>query len=194
MHSKLLNKINVLNMKRFIAALTISRIVMGPLIFFTIIFEFFLASLCIIVLSGISDFFDGFLARKYSLTTLQGKILDPIADKILITFSLIGISLYLQSLFTGCLCAFIIAREIWVSGLRDYNSATGNLNATEVTFLAKFKTTFQILTICLYLVGLFLNESLILFLSDWVLFIAALITIKTGLDYSNKTNIFGNKK
>ena len=91
-----------------------------------------------------------------------------------------------------CLCAFIVSREIWVSGLRDYNSSVGNLNATKVTFLAKFKTTFQIFTICLYLVGLFLNESLILFLSDWVLFIATLITIKTGLDYSYKTDIFGN--
>ena len=145
------------------------------------------------ILSGMSDYLDGYLARKYSLTTLQGKILDPIADKILITFSLIGIAVYLDSLFIGFLCAFIISREIWVSGLRDYNSSTvGNLNATKVTFLAKFKTTFQIFTICLYLVGLFLNESLILFLSDWVLFIATLITIKTGLDYSYKTNIFGN--
>jgi len=165
---------------------------MGPAIFFTIIFEFFLASIFIMILSGMSDYLDGYLARKYSLTTLQGKILDPIADKILITFSLIGIAVYLDSLFIGFLCAFIVSREIWVSGLRDYNSSVGNLNATKVTFLAKFKTTFQIFTICLYLVGLFLNESLILFLSDWVLFIATLITIKTGLDYSYKTDIFGN--
>ena len=91
------------------------------------------------ILSGVSDFLDGFLARKYNLTTLQGKILDPIADKVLITFSLIGIAIYLQSLFIACLSAFIIAREIWVSGLRDYNSSVGNLKSTEVTFLAKIK-------------------------------------------------------
>ncbi len=68
----------------------------------------------------------------------------------------------------------------------------GNLKSTEVTFLAKIKTTLQISTICSYLVGLFLNEALIIFLSDWALFIATLVTIKTGLDYSYKTNIFGN--
>ena len=184
---------NILNMKRFITSLTISRILMSPLIFFTIIYEFFFVSLFIMILSGVSDFLDGFLARKYNLTTLQGKILDPIADKVLITFSLIGIAIYLQSLFIACLSAFIIAREIWVSGLRDYNSSMGNLKSTEVTFLAKIKTTLQIATICFYLVGLLLNQSLIIFLSDWILFIATLITIKTGLDYSFKTNIFGNR-
>ena len=144
------------------------------------------------ILCGVSDYLDGFLARKYNLTTLQGKILDPIADKILITFSLIGIAIHLQSLFIACLSAIIIAREIWVSGLRDYSSSMGNLKSTEVTFLAKIKTTLQISTICSYLVGLFLNEALIIFLSDWALFIATLVTIKTGLDYSYKTNIFGN--
>ena len=46
---------------------------MGPAIFFTIIFEFFLASIFIMILSGMSDYLDGYLARKYSLTTLQAK-------------------------------------------------------------------------------------------------------------------------
>ena len=108
-------------------------------------------------LSYIDDFkwnyrlFRWILARKYNLTS-HGKILDPIADKILITFSLIAISIYLDSFFVACLSALIISREIWVSGLRDFNSATGNFGATDVTFLAKFKTTFQILTIFLYLI------------------------------------------
>lgn len=164
---------------------------MGPVIFFLIILEFFFTSLILMTLSGITDYLDGFLARKYNLTSLHGKILDPIADKILITFSLIAISIYLDSFFVACLSALIISREIWVSGLRDFNSATGNFGATDVTFLAKFKTTFQILTIFLYLIGFSVNNSLIIFLSDWILFIAALITIKTGLDYTQKTNMLG---
>lgn len=162
---------------------------MGPVIFFTITFELFLTSIFIMILSGVSDYLDGFLARKYNLTSINGKILDPIADKILITFSLLGIAIYLNSFFVACLCAFIISREIWVSGLREFNYAIGNSNATDVTFLAKLKTTLQILTISIYLIGLYLNNSLILFLSDWFLFIATLITIKTGIEYGHKTKI-----
>ena len=177
----------------FINFLTILRILLGVVIFLMLTkSDLYLPALIIFFIAGITDYFDGYLARKYQVVSTFGEILDPIADKVLITFSLIGIAIYLQSLFIACLSAFIIAREIWVSGLRDYNSSVGNLKSTEVTFLAKIKTTLQIATICFYLVGLLLNQSLIIFLSDWILFIATLITIKTGLDYSFKTNIFGN--
>ena len=121
-------------MKKFILWITLSRIILGPLIFIAIIFELFFLSLFLIILSGVSDFLDGYLARKFNATSDIGKILDPIADKILICFSLIAITILLESNYIAFLSSIIIAREIWVSGLRDYNSLIGNIGATEVTF------------------------------------------------------------
>tara|TARA_B100002019_G_C20990991_1_gene460566 strand:+ start:25 stop:570 length:546 start_codon:yes stop_codon:yes gene_type:complete len=181
-------------MKKFILWITLSRIILGPLIFIAIIFELFFLSLFLIILSGVSDFLDGYLARKFNATSDIGKILDPIADKILICFSLIAITILLESNYIAFLSSIIIAREIWVSGLRDYNSLIGNIGATEVTFLAKSKTALQIITVCSYLFGLLISNALIIFLSDWFLFISALITVKTGLDYSSKSNIFRSNK
>ena len=177
-------------MKKFILLITLSRILFAPLIFISIIFELYLLGLMLMLLSGVTDFLDGFLARRNNLTSDLGRILDPIADKILICFCLIAISISLNSIFIAFSSAVIIAREIWVSGLRDFNSLTSNSSATEVTFLAKSKTSLQIITICMYLIGLLINNALIIFLSDWILFISVLITIKTGLDYSSKSKIW----
>lgn len=181
-------------MKKIILWITLSRILFGPLLFITIISELFLISLLLIVISGISDFLDGFLARKLNLTSDLGRVLDPIADKILICFSLIAITILLKSYFIAFLSSIIIAREILISGLREFNSYIGSSNATEVTFLAKSKTTLQIITISAYLTGLLVNNALIIFLSDWILFISALVTIKTGLDYISKSMILWSKK
>ena len=176
-------------MKRFILLITLSRILFAPLIFISIIFELYLLGLMLMLLSGITDFLDGFLARRNNLTSDLEDI-DPWLTKILICFCLIAISISLNSIFIAFSSAVIIAREIWFLGLRDFNSLTSNSSATEVTFLAKSKTSLQIITICMYLIGLLINNALIIFLSDWILFISVLITIKTGLDYSSKTKIW----
>jgi len=73
-----------------------------------------------------------------------------------------------------------------VSALRDYASSINNSTVTSVTFLAKIKTTFQFLAISLYIVGLALDNALIIFIAGFVLFVALLLSIKTALDYSIK--------
>ena len=72
--------------------------------------------------AGLTDYFDGLLARKYNSSSQIGEILDPIADKILIIFLYFGLALNLSSYLIGFSGALIITREIWVSALRDYNS------------------------------------------------------------------------
>ena len=70
--------------------LTYFRIIAGPIIFFLIVvFQSFGIALFILILASVSDYWDGYLARKYSLTSVLGAVLDPIADKILITFVLV---------------------------------------------------------------------------------------------------------
>lgn len=172
-------------MNYFIQFLTYFRILIAPVIFLLIsLYNFYGWALFLFFLASFSDYFDGFLARKYRLESTIGAVLDPIADKILITFLILGLSIELSSLFIGMVGGLIIAREFWVAALRDLNARHGASDAMKVTFLAKIKTTIQFLTFSLYLFGLLAHNSLILFISDFFLLLALTITIQTGITYT----------
>jgi CDP-diacylglycerol--glycerol-3-phosphate 3-phosphatidyltransferase len=141
-------------------------------------------ALVLFFLAGVTDYFDGYLARKYNAVSQLGEILDPIADKILILFVLFGLAINLSSYLIGFIGAIIITREIWVGALRDLNARNGNSNATKVTFLAKIKTTIQIFTISIYLLGLAFNNMLLIIIADVFLFISLFVTVYTGLIYT----------
>ncbi|MBT7276578.1 MAG: CDP-diacylglycerol--glycerol-3-phosphate 3-phosphatidyltransferase [Woeseiaceae bacterium] len=175
-------------MNNFIQMLTYFRIIAGPIIFFLIVvFQSFGIALFILILASVSDYWDGYLARKYSLTSVLGAVLDPIADKILITFVLLALVLALDSIFIASLGCVILAREFWVGALRDFNARNGNEAATTVTFLAKIKTTMQLLSFCWILTGLYFNNALMIFLGNFFLFLALIITMQTGLSYTIAT-------
>ena len=175
-------------MKLFINFLTISRILLGPIIFILILYwEAFMVSLFLFIFASISDYLDGYLARKYNLVSLMGSVLDPIADKILITFMIVALALSLESFLIAFLGCVILAREFWVAALRDFNARTENINATQVSFMAKIKTTIQLSAIGCYLFGLALNNYLLIFLADFILFAAFIVTLQTGLVYTAKT-------
>ena len=175
-------------MLTFINILTLSRITLAALIFILLISPdgYFLA-LALFFLAGITDYFDGYLARKYNAVSQLGEILDPIADKILILFVLFGLAINLSSYLIGFLGAVIITREIWVGALRDLNARNGKSNVTKVIFLAKIKTTVQLFTIFVYLLGLALNNMLVLIIGDILLFISFFITLYTGFIYTVNT-------
>jgi CDP-diacylglycerol--glycerol-3-phosphate 3-phosphatidyltransferase len=141
-------------------------------------------ALVLFFLAGITDYFDGYLARKYNAVSQLGEVLDPIADKILILFVLFGLAINLSSYLIGFIGAVIITREIWVGALRDLNARNGRTDATKVTFLAKIKTTVQLFTIAIYLFGLTINNMLIIVIADILLFISLFITLYTGLIYT----------
>ena len=94
------------------------------------------------------------------------KFLIPIADKILIVFILIGLSVELDSQLMALLSSLIIAREIGVAALRDYSARNNLSERTKVTFLAKAKTSIQLLTIGLYLLALAISFNLLIVISD----------------------------
>ena len=137
--------------------------------------------------AGITDYLDGFLARKYNASSQIGEILDPTADKILIIFLFFGLALNLSSYLIGFAGALIITREIWVSALRDYNSRNNNSNATKVIYIAKIKTTIQIFTISIYLFALAFNFMLLILVADVFLILSTLITLYTGYIYMANT-------
>ena len=158
-------------MQIFINFLTISRILLGIIVFLLFVLtDFYLISLILFMLAGVTDYLDGYLARKYNYVSVIGEILDPIADKILIVFLLFAISIMLSSIYVGFASSIIISREIWVGALRDFCARNQIVNSTKVTFLAKVKTTIQLFSITLYLLALALNNMLLV-LIEHVLFL-----------------------
>ena len=175
-------------MNHFIQSLTYFRIFVAPIIFILItMFNLYGWALFLFFLASISDYWDGFLARKYKLESTFGAVLDPIADKVLATFLILALTLELSSIFIGMAGGIMLVREFWVGALRDLNARQNNSDATKVTLLAKIKTFIQFLTFSLFLLGLVLNNSLILFISNFLLFLALIITLQTGLSYTMST-------
>lgn len=147
----------------------------------------YLPALILFFLAGLTDYFDGYLARKYNAVSQIGEVLDPIADKILILFTLFGLAINLSSYLIGFIGSIIVTREIWVGALRDLNARNGQSDLTKVTFLAKIKTSIQLFTLSVYLFGLTINNMLIIIIGDMLLFISLFITLYTGFIYSLNT-------
>jgi len=175
-------------MKFFINFLTFFRLFSGPIIFAMLLLSFHPAiAFILFVIASLSDYFDGYLARKYSLESTLGEVWDPIADKILTIFLIITLILYFKSPYIAIVGAVILSREFWVSALRDLNARNNHADATKVTFLAKLKTSSQFLTFGSFLFGILINNSLIIFLSNIFLFVAMILSLQTALDYTKAT-------
>jgi CDP-diacylglycerol--glycerol-3-phosphate 3-phosphatidyltransferase len=137
-------------------------------------------ALVLYVVAAITDWLDGFLARRMNLGSDLGRMLDPIADKLLVGALLITFAWTRDfSAWELPAAIAILIREIFVSGLREY---LGNRSVTvPVTFLAKWKTTFQLVALFFVIVdGLLPSFG---FISGGQLWIAALLTDWTGWQY-----------
>jgi len=153
-------------------------------------------------IAAITDFFDGYIARKFNLVTSLGKLLDPLADKILVCSGFIYISVIsaTNSDITACplwVTCLILGREFMVTGLRQIAVEQGEVLAADN--LGKWKTTFQLIFQIGVLVqlsyGLYGDEMLLIykpfaFLSDPAhylvpvsLWIALALTLISGANY-----------
>lgn len=172
--------------------LTYGRILAVPLIVLCFFMEGRLSSsdfarwlaLGIFTVASLTDFLDGYLARKWQQMSNIGKMLDPIADKLLVSVILLLLaaegSIAGWALWAGVI---ILCREILVSGLREYLAALQV--SVPVTMLAKWKTTIQMVAIGLLLAGP-AGDKILPYTSEAgivMLWIAAIITLITGWDY-----------
>ena len=165
--------------------LTFARVILAIIIFaFLAIENHYLLALVLFFIAGLTDYFDGFLARKYNASSQIGEILDPLADKILIIFLFFGLAVNLSSFLIAFAGSLIVTREIWISALRDFNARNNNANATKVIYIAKIKTTIQLFTILVYLIALAFNKMLLIIFGDIFLVISVLITLYTGYIYT----------
>jgi CDP-diacylglycerol--glycerol-3-phosphate 3-phosphatidyltransferase len=104
-----------------------------------------LAAFAAFVIAAVTDFFDGWLARRLGAVSVWGAILDPIADKVLICAAVLGLLALAASPALVIPAALILFREFAVSALREVTAGKGV--ALPVTLLAKWKTTFQLVAL-----------------------------------------------
>ncbi|MEI4196788.1 CDP-diacylglycerol--glycerol-3-phosphate 3-phosphatidyltransferase [Roseovarius sp. E0-M6] len=204
--------------------LTILRLVAAPAI--AVMFLYFNRpwadwfALVLFVSAAITDWIDGYLARSWKQETKLGAMLDPIADKAMVVIALMVIVGYSSmSPWLVLPATFILFREVFVSGLREYlGDVAGTL---KVTKLAKWKTTAQMVAIaCLFAQGVFehyfgmsvfgMDNAMVLDILQgreedvlglwwkmegmiwagrlglWLLWLAAALTVLTGIDYFAK--------
>lgn len=179
-------------MKIFVLALTISRITLSPLIFiFSIFFEYYWTSFFLFNLIALTDFLDGRLARDFNVESRLGAILDPIADKVLLVFVIISIIILSDNNFISFVAAFMLARELWVSGLRELASSEDKSVATKVSFTAKSKTAIQFIALSMYLFAQATGIALMNFIASFFLFLALLLSYKSAITYT--LNVFSQK-
>lgn len=141
-------------------------------------------SLGLFVLASISDFLDGYLARIWDQTSNIGRMLDPIADKLLVASVLLLLAADRTIAgWTIWAAIIILCREILVSGLREYLAALKV--SVPVTRIAKWKTTIQMVAIAFLLAGPSGDKVLphTTEIGITLLWVAALFTIYTGYDY-----------
>jgi CDP-diacylglycerol--glycerol-3-phosphate 3-phosphatidyltransferase len=175
-------------MQKLVLSLTLFRILAAPFIFISAIFlENYWLSFWLFNIAALTDYFDGKLARTYQVESRLGAILDPIGDKLLVLFAIITVVVFTQDIYVALMGAFILAREFWVSALREYASAQNNSKATTVTFMAKTKTTVQFIALSMYFLGSAADLALMTFLASFVLFIAVLLALKSAIDYTQNT-------
>ncbi len=169
--------------------LTISRIVAVPVIMALLMSEsrlFTFMAAVLFSLASITDYFDGYLARTRGLETTLGKIIDPMADKLLVSSTLV--MLVSLGFMPGWIACIIIGRELAVTGLRCVLVENGQDVAA--SWLGKYKVGFQIaaiipLTLHYAYLGINFNAIGIFFLYGALLF-----TIWSGLDYFIKARKF----
>lgn len=137
----------------------------------------------IFFIAGISDWLDGYLARKMQLETAFGAFLDPVADKVMVAIVLVLIVQQQANPYLALPAAIIIGREITIASLREWMAEIGQRGKVKVTELGKLKTTAQMLAIGLLLyredfLGIPINS-----IGYVLLYIAAALTLWSMVKY-----------
>ena len=144
-------------------------------------------ALALFVIASLTDFADGYIARKYNLITNFGKFMDPLADKILTISGMI--CLIELGRIPSWIVVIIVAREFIISGFRLVAAENGVVIAAN--YWGKFKTTFQMIMIILMI----MNSPQLQILTDIVMWIALALTLISLWTYimANKQVLAGEK-
>ena len=150
------------------------------------------AAAFIFILAAVTDWLDGWIARRYHLYSAFGAFLDPVADKLMVAVSLFLIVQDNPTMGMAIWAAVIVGREIAVSALREWMAELGQRATVKVAALGKIKTIVQMVALsCLLYASTPGSQQLsdiwmgrwVFVLGDWLLAIAALLTLWSGIQY-----------
>jgi CDP-diacylglycerol--glycerol-3-phosphate 3-phosphatidyltransferase len=132
-------------------------------------------------LASLSDWLDGYLARRLNQTSEFGAFLDPVADKLLVVTVLIMLVGELNPLLAPTIV--IIAREVLISALREWMATRGHRETVAVAFSGKLKTTFQMIAIVALILVTESSPDWLLMTGFVMIYIAALLSLYSALHY-----------
>lgn len=137
-------------------------------------------------IAAITDFFDGYIARKWNITTRLGRFLDPLADKLIVTAMILMLAGFSKIQGIHLVPAVIIlCREMTISGLREHLSALSI--DVPVSSIAKWKTTIQMFSLGFLMVGDDRVPAIPSgFIGNVLLWISALLSVYSGFKYLSK--------
>ncbi len=142
-------------------------------------------ALAIFIIASLTDFLDGYLARKLNLVTNLGKFMDPLADKMLVTAAMLAVidlgikNILPAGILPTWIVVFILLREFMVSGVRLI--AAGQNHVIAASYLGKLKTVVQMAMIIVYLLPV--NWSLLSILAMCLAYLALILTLVSGFEY-----------
>ncbi len=170
--------------------LTIARVIAVPFFIGAYYFSWYLLAFIIFVAASLTDMLDGKIARKYNLVTNFGKIMDPLADKVLVYSA---ICLMIPVYVPAWMLIIILAREFTVAGMRTVAASEGIVIAAGMS--GKIKTVLQMIAVCLLLlVPAFPLFAPLWYIAQAFLWASLIMTVYSGVEYviQNK-NVFSVK-
>lgn len=163
--------------------LTLARVIAVPFFIIAYMTRLYWIALVLFVLASFTDMLDGMIARKNNLVTNFGKIMDPLADKVLVYSAL---CLFIENdTISAWMLIVILAREFAVAGMRAVAAAEGRVLAAGIS--GKIKTVLQMIAVPLIMLGQAMSDQAIIIRIGYFVFLASLImTIYSGAEYIYK--------
>ena len=161
--------------------LTVVRVIAVPFFIATYLMGYYPAALVIFICAALTDALDGKIARSRNLVTNFGKIMDPLADKILVYSAL---CLFIESdIIKAWMLIIILAREFVVAGMRTVAASEGRVLAAGMS--GKIKTVLQMVAVILYLFGLSVPSigNTVIMIANVIFWAALAMTIYSGAEY-----------
>lgn len=167
-------------------ALTLARIALIPVL----VFVWYLpvawaagAAALIFVSCSVTDWLDGWIARRFDMGSSFGRFLDPVADKLLVATALLLVVQHYATPTMGILAAIVISREIMISALREWMAGIGTAHVVRVGWLGKAKTLVQMLALTLLLYQAELIGAPTAKIGGILLLVSAVLALVSGVQY-----------